>query len=93
MGVFGGSGRRASGPAQDPFSHRVRNPKIVLTQLRVIRIGYKKNNFIFLYPPFTKMVWKLLSAGDFFEGTGSHPMDDGNYQTFGASRKDGVLDL
>ena len=33
----------------------------------------------------------MISAGDFFEGTVSHPMDDGNYQTFGASRKDGVF--
>jgi hypothetical protein len=50
FGILGSRERPRPRPNFAPCA----NPKIDLLQLRNIRIGYKKNIYIFLYPPFTK---------------------------------------
>jgi hypothetical protein len=57
-GVFGDFGSRGRGRDEAHFEPGS-NPKIVLKHLRFILLGNKKNNFIFLFPPFTKKEVKL----------------------------------
>jgi hypothetical protein len=53
MGVFGDFGSRGRGRDESPFEPGS-NSKIVLKHLRFILLVNKKNNFIFLFTPFTK---------------------------------------
>jgi hypothetical protein len=55
FGILGSRERPRPRPNFAPCA----NPKIDLMQLRIIRIGYKKNIYIFLYPPFTAKREKL----------------------------------
>jgi hypothetical protein len=56
---FSGVWESRERPRPIPVFEPCSNPKIDLMQLRIIRIGYKKNIYIFLYPPFTAKREKL----------------------------------